>query len=457
MKTGFRFLLSNFVNAQLKQPQQKRVRGYTLSEILVAGFLSSVVLSVSGMGIVSVMSASRANNAKSERRVEIDRSLGFITSEIQQAFQINPVNAPVPDNPDATNEQGVFQLAIPGLPNPIIYYTANPAGTWIGPKVIYRWGPGYDADFNYDSDPARWSHQPLIDLIEDSPQPLVACYIDPTNSSQNWTQTPSSAPAGLYGCIDPTRRIVKIFHQGRVYTANTHQLYTAEEQAFARASTGLDPSKNFQISQGRLLIPSSSSIRFEILGSDLRCGRGGTPVLTQLALNISQPNAPQNVRQYQISPQTNPPTVQEIDPNTNTLGGIIPNIITGTLPAGTVLDFTGLVQPITSNPNNICLLENTSNFLGFNSVSHPNQVKVLKNGDIVPSLEPFGPNAPSIEQFAANYLVQGTDPVTGQAVYRVQVPDPDRQAIILFELGVVNTNSPAFDLQDIVLLATINP
>jgi hypothetical protein len=454
MKNVFQNLPRKNSRFRLKKINLNNIHGYTLTEILVAGLLSAVVLSISGMGIVSLMSASRANNAKSERRVEIDRSLGFITSEIQQAFQVNAVNVPVPDNKDADNEQSVFQLTIPGLANPIIYYTANPTNTWLGPKVIYRWGPGYDPDFNYDktAPSSSWEHQPLIDLMEDAPQLSVGCYVDPADSSKNWTQTPSSTPAGLYGCIDPTRRIVKIFHQGRVYTTNAHQVYTAEEQAFARASTGLDPFQNFQISQGRLLLPSSSRMQFEVLGSDLRCGASGIPVDTQLVINISSPNVPQSNLVYRIAPNNpNLPILTSVSLGSAGIsvastGNSIS--INSSLPIGTSLDFTGLVP--NNNINNTCDLQNISNFLGFNSVSHPNQVKVFKDGDIIPPIGAFGGGAIPIEVYARNYLQNAG----GQ--YKVTINN-SRQAIILFELGVTNTSSSAFDLQDIVLLATVNP
>lgn len=79
-----------------------------------------------------------------------------------------------------------------------------------------------------------------------------------------------------------------------------------------------------------------------------------------------------------------------------------------------------------------------------NSTVLDNQLKVLRDGDVAPSIDGYLGQT-SVEEYLTDYIVDGV--VTLEA----------NQAIYLFELGVNNTSSSAHDYQDLVVLATMVP
>ena len=82
----------------------------------------------------------------------------------------------------------------------------------------------------------------------------------------------------------------------------------------------------------------------------------------------------------------------------------------------------------------------------FTSEGTQPQVYALADGDEPPTNEGFA-GQDNIVQYLANegYLQGG------------KVSLPANQVIYLFELGTTNTTSSAFDVQDNIVLATINP
>jgi hypothetical protein len=424
-------------------------KGFTLSEILIAAFLSSIVLSVSGWGVVSVLGASKASSSQSARRMEMDRSLEFIATEIQQAIKVNEdtTSTPATPNPDINpaSLQVVFRLTIPGLTQPVIYYIAAPLQLnrpWVGPNVVYRWGPLLDDNGAYTG---NWAHLPLIDSIEDSNSGFdttatsLNCPEDPANPGSRWVATPLNNATGFYGCVDPTNRIAQIFHRGRIYKGlGRTEPYLAQEQAFARAATvgGATTSTIIvPVATGRTQVPQNSTVDLQILGSDIRCGPGGAPMRTRLMINISQPDGTQQSQTYTIEPNNSPPiSLNSVD-----------------LQSGGSISYTGMVPPDDppgNNPNNTCSLHEISNGVGFNSDTNLAQVRVLKHGDPVPDVAGFGGSL-GTKAMISTYVDRSTD--------RISLPDPQRQAIILFELGTTDQSRPAFDSQDIAILAISNP
>jgi hypothetical protein len=439
--TSFNPFVRTFIS-----PCRRFTGGFTLSELLITAFLSSIVLGVSGLGIVSVLGASKSSSSQSARRMEMDRSLEFIATEIQQAIKINEDTtapfAPKTLNPDIdpASMQVVFRLTIPGLNEPITYYIAAPRQLnrpWVGPKIVYRWGPLLDNQGRYLTD---WAHLPLIDSIEDSDAPFdttatsVDCPGDAATPGSKWVATPLNANAtGFYGCVDPTNRIAQIFHRGRIYKAfGKTEPYLAQEQAFARAATigGATTSTiTVPVATGRTQVPQSSTVNLEVLGSDLRCGAAGTPVRTRLLINVSQPDGTQQSQTFLVEPNT-PASLPPI-----------------TLQAGGSISYTGIVPvQADNNSDNWCNLERISNGVGFNSDTNSVQVRVLKHGDPVPDVTGFGASL-SAKAMIRRFIQDD----------KINLPDPRRQVIILFELGTTNTSSDRFDLQDIAVLALANP
>ncbi|NJM75170.1 MAG: hypothetical protein HC852_04530 [Acaryochloridaceae cyanobacterium RU_4_10] len=101
--------------------------------------------------MASMIDASTVANAKTERRVELNRSLDFISNEVRKASSLveNAEGAADPasfSTPGATSPTKVLMLNLPNAAAPVVYYVAQPSsGNWSGPRVVYRWGPKFDA------------------------------------------------------------------------------------------------------------------------------------------------------------------------------------------------------------------------------------------------------------------------------------------------------------------------
>ncbi|MGK7884430.1 MAG: hypothetical protein AB4057_07365, partial [Crocosphaera sp.] len=178
--------------------------------------------------------------------------------------------------------------------------------------------------------------------------------------------------------------------------------YQVETMAFARSSI-------FTITNKKLTTTTPSDIKFEVLGGEITCSAEGVniPVETNLYIN-------ENKQTW----------------NTNSA------LTLSNQAAGTSFDVESI-----SGDGSIC------NGLGMTvSTTDTNtpQVVVLVNGDPVPDITPFA-NQNTIDFFLREYVEDG------------KVKIAENQAIYLFELGTTNQESSAFDLQDNVVLATVDP
>ena len=169
-------------------PQQMFQRGFTLVELLVALVITGIVISLTGTGLYAIMNANQRSQIETTDRLELEQALAFMTDEIKMSQQVM-TNIPS----DATNfnpASGAIDIKIilvlnpaPGskLTKPIIYYLADPpnSSVWLGPRVIYRWGPTLLQNGNYsDGDgkdvagilpgaPIEYFNEVLVDRISD--------------------------------------------------------------------------------------------------------------------------------------------------------------------------------------------------------------------------------------------------------------------------------------------------
>jgi hypothetical protein len=425
----------------LSKPQQT---GFTLTELMISAFITVTVVGAGGWAIANMVSSSKTNSSQNERRVELNRSLDFMSAEARQAVEINgsaataPTDfAPLATEVDTSTVQRVLSLKVDGLPSPVIYYTAAPAAantTWRGPRLVYRWGPSFTNAGVYGTDkatPSSWTHQPLVDAIE-STASTVSC---PTG----WTASPSTGATGFYACIDSNKKITQIYNKGRITKVLGQTApYLASTQAFARSTAS--STSIFSISGGSYILGVGADITVKILGSDIKCSSGSSAVKTGAIVNIVSGG----------SSVASAPTI--VNPAL-----AMPADLTYTgKAAGTSVNFTGYVLPkdpvapeTQSNPNNTCNLDTPAGS-GFNSVANASQVRILKHGDQVPTVGGWGGGA-SVSDFIDAYVDDSVSPA------KVSLPYPDRQSIILYELYSTSTTSSTFDLQDMVLLITANP
>ncbi len=64
-------------------------KGFTLTEVMVASVLLSIVIFVAWTGLISVMNISQAAQAKTARQIELNTALDVMTAEVRRAQNIN--------------------------------------------------------------------------------------------------------------------------------------------------------------------------------------------------------------------------------------------------------------------------------------------------------------------------------------------------------------------------------
>lgn len=405
--------------------------GFTLIELLVAIAITTIVVSFTGWGVVAITQRNKQEKAETERRVELNRALDFIADEVRQAKPI-ATNASanlstVAKGFDSSGKTPILTLQIPGVSQRVIYYLQSASSPWLGPNVIYRWGPNFDSNGQYtnasNEPPAgcssfsacnsqNWSGEPLVDqIVNTAPSPTPSCPTD-------WTINPSSGSTGFYACVDPSGRIVDIRLRGRLTDAygNSRTPLEVSTKAFARPYTStFTTSTATNASSGTVTITQSSTAYFEVLGGSMDCpGVGQIPTTT--TINVTAPGG-------------TTPSPTSVSSSTKTL-----NVSAN---PGTKITVTGFAD------NSICYGNPDRT---FNSEANKDtQVWTLRNGDTPPPFAPYG-TQPNIDAFLKNYLDTNG-----------KIKLAENQVIYLFELFTTNTGDSAYDMQDLVVLATIVP
>ena len=223
--------------------------GFTLIELLIAMSLTVGVIGLTGFGLVAIMEKSIKIEAETLRRIELNRALDFMADEVRMAKAITTnvyidVKATVAtDFPSKCHDpnDGVdcaLILEIPNVAQRVIYYVGPllAGSPWLGPRVIYRWGPNFEADGSYSnpSSPSSWktTELELVDRIEDSvPNPNPNC-------ANGWFPNPPVIDRdGFYACVDSTGRIAEIYLRGKLIDAYGNSLtpYEVNTKVFARS------------------------------------------------------------------------------------------------------------------------------------------------------------------------------------------------------------------------------
>jgi prepilin-type N-terminal cleavage/methylation domain-containing protein len=259
--------------------------GFTLIELLVAASITTLVVSIAGSSLVSIMQNNSKAEAETLRRVQLNRALDFISDEVRTAKTIakdaSANLATVAPGFNPSDKTLVLTLEIPDVSQRVIYYTGTPSTTsvWFDPKapdakMIYRWGPTFGNDGQYtnaDNDPPvgcnsfttcnprSWDGNALVDLIADTtPISATTC-----PGLTGWTANPSTNNGqGFTACVDPTGKIAKINLRGELRDAynNSRPPFEVSTKTFARPYT-----PTFTVNSG----------------SSISGGNGGTMTITQ--------------------------------------------------------------------------------------------------------------------------------------------------------------------------------
>jgi prepilin-type N-terminal cleavage/methylation domain-containing protein len=419
---------------------KKKSSGFTLVELMVAMLITSLVISATGFGLVSITNKDKREKAETERRVELNRALDFIADEVRQAKPIatdaSADLSTIAPGFDSTDKTPVLTLQIPDVKQRVIYYIASPPSNsvWLGPKVIYRWGPNFGNNGQYtnadnapitgNNNPRNWQGEPLADLIVNTTPSSNP------NCDSGWTANPAVASrTGFYACVDPSGKIADIHLRGKLTDAygNSRDPLEVSSKVFARPynppftlSVGSSSSAG---NGGTITVTQQSTMYIEVLGGEINCDAGGSIIDTTTTINVT----PQGGTTTSTTFPSSPPR-----PVTNVAASV-----------GTTLTITGTALA-NGGASNSC--PGFSRYSVNSQTNNGTQVWTLRNGDSVPNFPPFGGQG-TIDSYLAKFL----DPVTRK------VKLAENQVIFLYELGTTDTSSTAYDMQDLVVLATIAP
>lgn len=204
-------------------------RGFTLIELLVAVVISTIVISVAGFGIVTILTMNDRAEASIERQVDLNRAFDFLTNEIRMAQKINFTTTTAANGTTVTVDDvvassgldlaelgnygtAILYLEIP-IDNPPVVCPANSpnagfappepsnydrviydlrpnTGVWLNPRVINRYGriPSLNGTIDPCSNPV--SEDVFVDAISDVD-------INPTNCDP---PAVLSGSGGFYAC-----------------------------------------------------------------------------------------------------------------------------------------------------------------------------------------------------------------------------------------------------------------
>ncbi len=221
-------------------------RGFTLVEIMLALSINSIVLLLAGSGLFAIMNANQRSQVETTDRLELEQALAFMSNEVKMSRQIL-TNLPSESFSksskfrSASGSTDIDQILIlnpapnTGLTDPIIYYLAEPPprSVWLGPKVIYRWGPTLLQNGNYSNgrgqdlaeiglgSAVEYYNEVVVDRISDRSNST-----NPGCNSIEKISIPNPADRqGFYACISEDAKSVQIWmHKHTTQSAPTRSV-----------------------------------------------------------------------------------------------------------------------------------------------------------------------------------------------------------------------------------------
>ncbi len=426
--------------------KQKYSAGYTLTELIIGAGISVVVIGAAGMGLMNLMRGNANSSVQAERRAEVNRALEFISDEVRRAETIQTdvsntssgvLYSDLPSGFGTNGEKIVLALNVPDLGqiNPdkkIIYYVKpKPDNTWLGPNVIYRYGPPLDTSGgSYTSN--AWVNQALIDRVDD----------------QTITPACSGGTAidakGFAACVESNERIAKIYVHGKFSDSNSDK-YKADMQVYARAEA--ENLNSSEVSVNITPIPPSGgggNSLAENIDSHMGCSPSGEKCsietkfeqdgLSPIIMNDADPYI--NISDIDTSQRF------KVTVTPSTPGITTPFAVTAqnnTQPKFVEIDLSQATPQITNGDSP--------------------QIRLLWDGEDVPNYPAWEPDpsdvTPSTPTFKAiQDVLNGNNPQNINFIQNGKITLPKNQYLLVFEIGQSDPTHPGFDLQDKVILLT---
>ncbi len=242
--------------------------GFTLMELLSGVVMSTVVIGGLGYGLFQLTRVTRDEAGKVAARNDTSRAIQFIADELRRSQSVVDIDAPgfaEPAGSVATGGNIRLALNIPELRDPgtgdmlpVVYSVAPANANWQGDLVIYRWGPNFDGNGNYQeedlSDTSGWIIEPLLDGLNDDDQDIQCNGTDVTYQ-------------GFYACRRTDGITAQLYFTSGVPSASEdYEDYTAEAQAVARARVS---------DHNEVEDPEAIPISFKTLGAEYSLGTIG--------------------------------------------------------------------------------------------------------------------------------------------------------------------------------------
>ena len=399
--------------------------GFTFLEFLVASATGLIVLSGLGYAAVSVINNSTITSKKVERRQDMKSSLDLFIEEIEYASRVNGTDGDATDEMQAADtnlgnfnldgdELPIAALEIGDVGNRILYY-AKPAASnqaWSN-LVLYRFGP--KPDYSNADDPTSWTSAPVLDLIEDANNVTPNCQAGWVANPDPATYGVSNQIPGVYTCVNPTRRLVKISINGLVETDQGYK-ETTNLTTIANAkgssvfsSGGLVPSFRHD-GDGVLKVDGPTKITIKSLNGSITCEVDSEEVpITTEVFETYENGTPINDQGIEVS--TDGSTTI---PGTSFTGNIIVNMSIG----------------------------EGSCSVGYDSTD-TNQMEVLYNGNPLPEGHPALEDPDVLSDFLDQYVDENGN-----------IAIEDNQVLILGELTDSDPANNGFDMQDSAALVS---
>ena len=218
--------------------------GFTLIELLVAMAITSMVVSITGFGLVTIMQRNSKEESETARRVELNRALDFIADEIRTANSVTPASSYTISSAQpvgcAVETPPVLHLTIPGSPSDnVVYYlndislcdgtTTAKKSVWLKPAIIKR-AANVTTTTISDSSGSELVDAIALDTIPNCPSDL------PTVSP---TPDVNGKVKGFYACTNSSNtRVVELHLLGNITDAydNFIKTYEVKTRVFARSS-----------------------------------------------------------------------------------------------------------------------------------------------------------------------------------------------------------------------------
>jgi hypothetical protein len=463
-------------------------RGFSLPDLLVGATLTTIVVGASGYGLAAMADASKTANSKSERRIEMNRSVDFISTEVRLAEKVsNKATCPDTAPPDCIslakakahmdevlNKPGneaikaefnsqvyadtikpVLSVKLPGSDRPVLYYAAAPQdGQWAGPKVIYRWGPKFDENGYYLNEDA-WSNEPLVDKISSQDTSTASiggaelAFSAPC-ATDSWT---GSGEQGFYACVNPEENTAKIVQKSYIREGEAHSgVMTVSADVGTRGvqvkNNGVARFSEGAVAATTLVMPSSapstppSTAPSTTTSPNLVLAKTNGDIVPNIASTMTVKLLGGQITCGAGGPRIPTSAKVKLSGGT-TLTQSVPSVgeFTYSVSANTTINIMGEAKGDSGSGN--C----RSHYMAADSkTKQGTQVLTVLNGNTVPVFKPLG-NQRNIKSFLGPYI----DAATGKVKLK------SNEAIFLFELGTTNQNSSAYDMQDLVVLVTLTP